>query len=186
MRASLLFCAVLCVGCGGEIVEADGSGGSGSATHANGEGAADNPSNPSNPASCPDLPDCNWCKGQPRFENGCHVGWTCANGADACTTDPCAVPEMCSAGNICLPDGLCWPGPSGCGDKSCSSTANECGCSWTCTDQRTYRSDCQALSTGEVVCTCSINGDTFDWVCIVEEGNGDACGMGPACCVFPD
>ena len=177
---------VACMGCGGEIIEPDDPGaGTGGSSLGGGQPTAGSGASASGDCSAP--PDCNWCHGVARTDDdGCVVGYTCPNGDDACTTEPCAEPEACGAGRICLPDGLCWDGPMWCKDKTCEGTSNaECACYWSCDDDRIYRSECDVVADGSVMCTCKVNGDAYSWVCVVEQGGTDSCDLGAVCCGFP-
>jgi hypothetical protein len=189
-RVHLLVWMILCTSCGGTVMVDEGQGASGAGQDPGATGGASSGGveggEVAPPGTCPPTPDCNWCKGDPRVDGrGCVVGYTCANGADACSTKPCAAPEECGGKKVCLPDGLCWEGPTFCKPKSCEgSSGDECACSRSCDDGRVYRSECSF--DGTVMCKCRIDGVAFPWVCIVEEGGTDACGLGAACCGFPE
>lgn len=189
-----LFSLVLSVAgssCGGTVIDGGVSEGDSEATGGSsgtsggfdpgGTGAA------TNPEGCPPPPECTWCQGEARRDSrGCVVGFTCANGADACSTSPCDAPEECGSGRICLPDRLCWTGPTACLSKTCDgSSQGSCACHWQCNDDRVYRSECGVVADGSVMCKCRVDGEAYPWVCVVEEGGEDACGLGATCCGFP-
>lgn len=67
---------------------------------------------------CGPVPSCNWCGGNALIDNqGCVVGYECANGVDPCQTQPCSLmpPTGCAPNEICGPDMLCWPSDSDAG-----------------------------------------------------------------------
>ena len=91
-------------------------GAAGGAGRVAGGGAAGYASLPALPAGgaagfqCPILLSCNWCSGAPVVDNqGCTIGWQCANGVDPCATPTCDGDMPCSVGSECRADGLCWP-----------------------------------------------------------------------------
>jgi len=183
------FTLIASVGCGGTVIEntENGTGGTGASQQGPGASQPGSSGSVSGDGSCAEPPDCNWCEGKARQdERGCVVGYTCPNGAEACTTDPCAAPEECGSGLICLPDQLCWKGPTSCKAKTCEGAdGSECSCYWSCNDDRVYRSECDVVPDGSVMCKCRIDGVAFPWMCVVEEGGTDSCGLGALCCGFP-
>lgn len=85
-----------------------------------------------------------------------------------------------------MPDRLCWDGPTACKSKNCEGSSQaSCACHWGCNDDRVYRSECEAVADGSVMCKCRVDGEAYPWVCVVEEGGKDACGLGATCCGFP-
>jgi Cys-rich repeat protein len=70
-------------------------------------------------AGCQAPLSCNWCSGVERRDNrGCVVGYTCKNGADPCTTQPCSQ-GGCQQDEECRSDDLCWP-------LNCTPKTEEC------------------------------------------------------------
>jgi len=67
------------------------------------------------PPCPPPPPPCNWCNGEYVYDqNGCLVGYRCANGVDPCSYDNCVIsPWVCGPGELCDDGGLCWSAPDG-------------------------------------------------------------------------
>lgn len=137
---------------------------------------------------CPPLPSCNWCGGAPTYDaSGCVLYWTCANGVNPCTTQPCSSSQDCKAGETCDSSGLCWPATDA-GAVTCPGPASgggsingDCFSEWSCTDGNTYHIDCAA---GAPTCDCLVNG-VKTHTCTPASSGATACSKSGQCCGFP-
>lgn len=133
---------------------------------------------------CPPLPSCNWCNGNPYYDStGCIMGWTCANGADPCSTQPCWN-TGCPMDQVCGSDGLCWYTNDPCSPKSCAGTSNYCECSWSCGATK-YLTKCK-VGGSSVSCECVENGMNAMGCGTAGGGGGSPPSCQNSCCGFPE
>ena len=119
----------------GDLTNQDGgSGGTDGGVGGSGGTSGNGGTGGSGGSECDPVPACNWCGGTQVTDNdGCVVGFVCANGADPCTTNPCSSdPTECTADEVCGDDDLCWPSDAGVGADACPPlpSCNWCGGSY--------------------------------------------------------